>query len=133
MPVAKIYVREGQYDEPRLQKLSTAIQDSLREVLKVPPDDFYQIIHVLAKNRFLHTPSFLGLKYSDQLILLEITFLSGRATETRLALLKQLNDRVVAAAGISPDDLLIMLYEIPGENASFGQGLAQRAFISSAA
>jgi hypothetical protein len=131
MPVAKIHVTEGQYDERRLQTVSGAVQDSLREILKVPPDDFFQIIHVLPKNRFLHTPSFLGLKYSDELILLELTFISGRPKGTRLALLKELNDRVVAAAGISPDDLMIMLYEIAGENASFGQGLAQRAFISS--
>ncbi len=110
-----------------------AVQDSLREILKVPPDDFYQIIHVLPKSRFLHTPSFLGLKYSDEFILLELTFLSGRPKETRLALLKQLNDRVVTAAGISPDDLMIMLYELPGENVSFGQGLTRRAFVSSAA
>ena len=37
---------------------------------------------------------------------------------------------MVAAAGISPDDLLITLYEVPGENISFGRGLAQRAHIS---
>jgi hypothetical protein len=130
MPVAKIHVTEGQYDEPRLQKLSAALQDALRGILNVPADDFFQIVHVLPRNRFLHTPSFLGLKYSDELVLLELTFISGRPKETRLALLRELNERVVAAAGISPDDLLIMLYEIPGENVSFGQGVAQRAFIS---
>jgi 4-oxalocrotonate tautomerase len=32
-----------------------------------------------------------------------------------------------AAAGVSPDDMLITLYEVPGENISFGQGEAQRA------
>jgi hypothetical protein len=132
MPVAKIHVLEGQYDERRLTNVSKAIQDGLISVLKIPADDFYQIIHVLPRNRFLHTPSFLGLKYSDDLILLELTFLSGRPKETRLALLKELNERIVAGAGISPDDLLINLYEIAGENASFGQGLAQRAFISQA-
>ena len=130
MPVAKIHVTEGQYDEPRLQRLSAAVQDALRGTLNVPADDFFQIIHVLPRNRFLHTPSFLGLKYSDELVLLELTFISGRPKETRLTLLRDLNDRVVAAAGMSPDDLLIMLYEIPGENVSFGQGVAQRAFIS---
>ena len=130
MPVAKIHVTEGQYDEPRLQKLSAAVQDALRGILNVPADDFFQIIHVLPRNRFLHTPSFLGLKYSDELVLLELTFISGRPKETRLTLLRELNERVVASAGISPDDLLIMLYEIPGENVSFGQGLAQREFIS---
>jgi len=98
--------------------------------LKIPADDFFQIIHELPRNRFLHTPSFLGLKYSDDLILLELTFISGRPKETRLALLKELNERIVAGTGISPDDLLINLCEIAGENASFGRGLAQRAFIS---
>ena len=96
----------------------------------IPPEDFFQIIHLLPRGRFLHTPSFLGLNYSDDLIILEITFISGRPKEKRLALLKALNDGVVAAVGISPDDLLIMLYETPGENISFGRGLAQRAHIS---
>src|SRR2546427_6564295 len=77
-----------------------------------------------------HTRSFLGLTYSDDLILLEITFIAGRPKAKRLALLKALNDGVVAAAQIAPDDLVITLYETPGENISFGRGLAQRADIS---
>jgi hypothetical protein len=110
--------------------VSAAIQEALINVLKVPPDDFFQIIHVLPRSRFRHTPSFLGLKYSDDLIVLELTFISGRPKDTRLALLKELNERIAARAGISPDDLMIQLYELPGENISFGQGLAQRAHIS---
>jgi hypothetical protein len=133
MPIAKIHVLEGRYDERRLTKVSEAVQQALISILKIPADDFYQIIHLLPRNRFLHTPSFLGLKYSDDLILLEITFISGRPKETRLALLKELNQRIVAGAGIAPDDLLTSLYEIAGENVSFGQGLAQRAFISQTA
>src|SRR5258706_15391166 len=130
MPVAKIHVLKGQYNEARLGKVSSAVQDGLISALGIPPEDFFQIIHVLPRGQFLHTPSFLGLKYSDGLILLEITFISGRPKEKRLALLKALNDGVVAATGISPDDLMITLYEVPGENISFGRGLAQRAHIS---
>jgi hypothetical protein len=133
MPIAKIHVLEGRYDERRLGNVSKAVQDSLIGILKVPPDDFFQIIHVLPRNRFLHTPSFLGLKYSDDFILLELAFIAGRPRETRLALLKELNARIVAGAGISPDDLMIQLSELPGENFSFGQGLAQRASVSQAA
>jgi hypothetical protein len=110
--------------------VSAAIQKALINVLKVPPDDFFQIIHVLPRSRFRHTPSFLGLKYSDDLIVLELTFISGRPKDTRLALLKELNERITGRAGTSPDDLMIQLYELPGENISFGQGLAQRAHIS---
>ena len=130
MPLAKIHVREGQYDEARLSRVSSAVQSGLIKALGIPPEDFFQIIHVLPRNQFLHTPSFLGLSYSDDLIVLEITFISGRPKEKRLGLLKALNDGVVSAAGIAPDDLLITLYETPGENISFGRGLAQRAHIS---
>jgi phenylpyruvate tautomerase PptA (4-oxalocrotonate tautomerase family) len=130
MPVAKIHVLEGQYDEARLGKVSKAVQEALMSTLGVPPDDFFQIIHVLPRSQFCHTPSFLGLKYSDGLIVLEVTFISGRPKEKRLGLLKALNEGVVAATGISPDDLMITLYEVPGENISFGRGLAQRAHIS---
>jgi hypothetical protein len=130
MPVAKIHVLEGRYDEARLGKVSKAIQDALMSALGVPPDDFFQLIHVLPRTQFRHTPSFLGLKYSNDLIVLEVTFISGRPKEKRLGLLRALNEGVVAAAGISPDDLMITLYEVPGENISFGRGLAQRAHIS---
>ena len=85
MPLAKIHVLEGRYDEIRLGKMSAAIQDALIEVLGVPPDDFFQIHHVLPRDRYLHTPAFLGQKYSDDMILLELTFIAGRPKETRLA------------------------------------------------
>jgi hypothetical protein len=130
MPVATLHVLEGRYDEARLAKVSGAVQQGLIRALDIPPEDFFQIIHVLPRSRFLHTRSFLGLNYSDDLILLEITFISGRPKATRLSLLKTLNDGVVAAVGIAPDDLMITLYEIPGENISFGRGLARRAHIS---
>jgi phenylpyruvate tautomerase PptA (4-oxalocrotonate tautomerase family) len=129
MPLAKIHVVKGRYNQGRIAKVSGAIQAALINTLRVPPEDFYQLIFELPKNRFLHTPSFLGLHYTDDLIILEVTFIQGRPKETRLKLLKDINTRVAAAAGVSPDDLLIMIYEVPGENISFGQGEAQRVNV----
>ena len=126
MPLAKIHVLEGRYDQNRIAKVSGAIQSALIDTLRVPPEDFYQLIFELPKNRFLHTPSFVGMHYTDDLIILDLTFIQGRPKETRLALLKDINTRVAAAADVSPDDMMINLYEIPGENISFGQGEAQR-------
>ena len=127
MPLAKIHLLEGRYDQSRITKISGAIQSALINTLRVPPEDFFQLIFELPKNRFLHTPAFVGMHYSNDLIVLEISFIQGRSKEIRLALLKDINTRVAAAAGISPDDVLIALYEAPGENFSFGQGEAQRA------
>jgi Tautomerase enzyme len=129
MPLAKVHVLEGQYDNTRLENLSEAIQKALIEVLGIPADDFFQIYHVLPRDCYRHTPAFLGQKYSDDMILLELTFITGRPKETRLALLKSLNEKIAAAVNISPADLVVMVYEIAGENVSFGSGLAQRAHI----
>ena len=133
MPLAKIHVLESRYDEQRISALSRSVQEALIAVLRIPPDDFFQIIYEVSRKRFLHTPSFVGMKYSDDFILLEVAFIAGRPKETRLALLKELNARIVTAVGISPDDVVIQLIEGPGENFSFGQGLAQRASISQSA
>jgi phenylpyruvate tautomerase PptA (4-oxalocrotonate tautomerase family) len=127
MPLAKIHVVEGRYREARIAKISGAIQAALMSTLRVPADDFYQLIFELPKNRFLHTPSFVGMHYTDDLIILDLTFIQGRPRETRLALLKDINTRVAKAAGVSPDDIFITLNEVPGENVSFGCGEAQRA------
>ena len=91
----------------------------------MPPEDFYQPIFELPKNRLLHTSSFVGMHYTDDLIILDVTFIQGRPKERRLALLKDINTGVAAAAGVSPDDVMITLYEVPGENISFGRGEAQ--------
>ena len=127
MPLVKIHVQKGRYDEARIAKVSGAIQSALMNTLRVPPDDFYQLIFEFPKNRFLHTPSFVGMHYTDDLIILEVNFIQGRPKETRLALLKDINARIAAAAGVSRDDMMIVINETPGENISFGQGEAQRA------
>ncbi len=53
--------------------------------------------------------SIVGMHYTDDLIILDITFIQGRPKGTRLALLKDINTRIAAAAGVSPDDMLITL------------------------
>jgi len=73
MPVAKIHLLEGQYNETRLDRVSGAIQEALITALGIPPEDFFQLVHVLPRRRFRHTPAFLELSYSDDLIVLEIT------------------------------------------------------------
>jgi hypothetical protein len=40
MPIARIHVLEGRYDERRLGNVSKAVQDSLISILTIPTDDF---------------------------------------------------------------------------------------------
>jgi len=55
MPIAKIHVLESHYDEQRLSALSLSVQEALIKVLRIPPDDFFQIIFEVSRKRFLHT------------------------------------------------------------------------------
>src|SRR5260370_29407182 len=110
MPLVKIHVVKGRYDQARIAKVSSAIQSALISTLRVPPEYFYQLIFELPKNRFLHTPSFVGMHYTDDLIILDLTFIQGRPTEIRLAIFKDINTRL-AAAGVSPPDRKIPSYE----------------------
>jgi phenylpyruvate tautomerase PptA (4-oxalocrotonate tautomerase family) len=127
MPLVKIHVLEGRYDTARLDKVSGAIQAALINTLGVPPEDFYQLIFEFPRDRFRHTKSFVGLHYTDDLIILDVTFIEGRPPEKRLALLKDINARVSKEAELAPDDVMITIYEAPGVNFSFGRGEAQRA------
>jgi Tautomerase enzyme len=84
MPLAEIHVLEGRYDELRLANVSKVVQEAVIGILKIPPDDSFQIIHELPRDRFLHTSSFPGMKYADDFIVLEVAFISGRPKEPAL-------------------------------------------------
>ena len=56
MPLAKIHVLEGRYDPDRMAKVSAAIQAALMNTLRVPAEDFYQLIFELPKNVFSTRP-----------------------------------------------------------------------------
>ena len=103
MPLAKIDVVEGRYDQGCLTKVSLMpSKPPWINTLRAPPEDLDQLIFEFPKRRFLHTPLFVGMHYTDDLIILDLTFIEGRPKEARLALLKDINSRVAAAAGISP-------------------------------
>jgi hypothetical protein len=124
MPLAKIYVREGRYSEPRVDAISASVQAALINTLGVPPDDFFQLIFEMPQGRFRHSAGFVGMHYTD-FIIIELAFIEG-------ALLKDINARVSQAASISPDDMMIAIAEAPGVNFSFGRGEAQRATLAKA-
>ncbi|WP_426437289.1 hypothetical protein [Bradyrhizobium genosp. P] len=56
MPVAKIHVHEGAFDDRELSAIGLAVQAALAEVLSVPPEDYFRVTYVPPKGRFVHTP-----------------------------------------------------------------------------
>src|SRR5258708_39892519 len=97
MPLVKIHVVKGRYDQARIAKVSSAIQSALISTLRVPPEDFYQLIFELPKNRFLHTPAFVGVHYTGALIIRDPPVILVRPAEMRLGCLETANTPIATA------------------------------------
>ena len=113
MPLVKLHVASGVYDQARLDKISNAVHGALVEILKVPQNDYFVVISEMPDGHFYHPPTFLGHTYTKEFMVLEITFGVGRPVDTHEILLKELNQRIVSEANVSPDDMFILLYYIP--------------------
>jgi len=77
MPLAKIHVLEGQYDKTRLGKIVRGDSECANRGSRVPTDDFFQIHHVLPRDRYRHNAGLSRTGNSDDMILLELTFITG--------------------------------------------------------
>jgi phenylpyruvate tautomerase PptA (4-oxalocrotonate tautomerase family) len=126
MPVATFNLRKGRTAESK-RKMADAVQAAIVDKLNVPDEDRYQLFREYDNDDFIHTPGYLGISYSSQLLVLEVTFIHGRPDEIKKALLDDINRRLVATGEISADDVFIVLHEVGWANVSFGRGLAQRA------
>ncbi|MCW2757106.1 MAG: 4-oxalocrotonate tautomerase YusQ [Nocardioidaceae bacterium] len=126
MPLVKINLRAGRTNEDK-DAIAAAIHAALVENVGIPDADRYQLFTEYSPDNFRHTSSYLGLSYTDQLLIIEITFLVGRDDTTKKALLAAIDRNLVAAGVVGADDVFVMLTEIGLANLSFGQGLAQRA------
>lgn len=126
MPLVKISLLRGRVPEEK-DAIAASIQDALVSHLEVPDADRYQVFNEYDAENFRHTGGFLGMTYTDQLLIIEITFLQGRNDEKKKALLAAINRNLVSAGVVGADDVFIMITEIGLANVSFGQGIAQHA------
>jgi len=125
MPLVRVALPRGTSAAHR-QAISDGIHQSLVEVFKVPPDDRFQIIgEHEAGTEIVRPKSYLGVEYSDKLIIVQITANDTRTTEQKVALYKDIAARLTQATGMRAEDIVISLVEVKKENWSFGNGVAQ--------
>ncbi len=129
MPLVKFSLLAGRLPQEK-DAIAASVQDALVSDLGVPDADRYQVFNEYDAGNFRHTGGFLGMTYTDQLLIIEITFLQGRNDEKKKALLAAINRNLVSAGVVGADDVVIMITEIGLANVSFGQGIAQHASAS---
>lgn len=127
MPLAKITFA-GPATPAQIDAASAAVHGALVEAIKIPSDDFFQIITTGGANTQVRfDPSYLGQARDARLVIVEITLALGRTVELKQALFASIAVRLAAALSIPPSDVFVTLYEVAKENWSFGGGIAQYA------
>jgi 4-oxalocrotonate tautomerase len=127
MPLVRITVPKGK--SPQFRKaISQGVQDALVETFNVPKDDLFQIItEGSPQTEIVHTPSYLGIGYTDDFVAIQLTVSDTRTIEQKKQLFRRINDHLSERAGLRREDIFINLVEVKKENWSFGMGEAQYA------
>jgi 4-oxalocrotonate tautomerase len=126
MPLVRISVLKGKSREYR-RKVGNAVHQALVETIGVPEKDRFQIITDHWPDEFIYDPEFLGIRRSEDLVIIQATISSGRTIEMKRALFRRIAEKLADAVGLRPEDAWINLVEVAKENWSFGNGLASYA------
>lgn len=126
MPLVRISMLEGMPADYR-RKVSDAVHQALVDTINVPQKDRFHLVTEHAPSEFLYDDEYLGIKRSDNLVIVQATISEGRSLEMKRALFKRIASNLVEAVGLSPEDVWINLVEVTKENWSFGNGLASYA------
>ena len=126
MPLVRISVLKGKSRDYR-RKVGDAVHRALVETIGVPEKDRFQVITDHWPDEFIYDPQYLGIRRSDDLVIIQATISSGRTLEMKRALFRRIAANLGDAVGLRPEDVWINLVEVAKENWSFGNGLASYA------
>jgi 4-oxalocrotonate tautomerase len=124
MPLARIDLRRGK--SPAYRKaIAEGVYRALRETFNVPENDRFMIVNEHDADNLIHAESYLGIDYSSDLVIIQITVSDTRSRETKQALFARIAALLVENPGLRKEDVFINLIECKTENWSFGNGIAQ--------
>lgn len=127
MPLARIDVSK---DAPleRIKVVSEAIYSAMVEIANVPLHDKFQVVTRHAADEMIYpTEGYLGMNYTTNLILIQVTWVGGRSTEVKKKFYKQIADEIHERAHVRKEDIWISLVDSAREDWSFGNGEMQYA------
>ena len=125
MPLVRIDLRKGK-DATYRQEIGQVVHEALVSV-GVPKDDRFQVISEHEPSNFVFDPTYLDIRRSEDLVIIQITWNEGRTVEQKKALYKAIADRLAGKLGLRREDVFVSLVEVRRENWSFGNGIAQYA------
>jgi phenylpyruvate tautomerase PptA (4-oxalocrotonate tautomerase family) len=125
MPLVRIDVVKGRTAAQR-RSLGDAVHRALVETIGVPAQDRFQVIREHEANELVYDRTYLGIKRTDAIVMIQITLSAGRTLEQKRRLFQRITEHL-AYLDVRPEDVWINLLETARENWSFGLGEASYA------
>lgn len=124
MPLVRIDLMRGKSEAYR-QAIVDAVYTAMVEEVNVPKNDRFMVVAEHDKGGLVFDPDYLGITRTNDVVFIQITFLTGRSLALKRRLYKRIVDLLSERPGLRPEDVLINLVEVPKENWSYGYGIAQ--------
>jgi 4-oxalocrotonate tautomerase len=114
MPLVNISLRRGTPPEYR-KAIADGVHRAMVDVLEIPVDDRFQLVHEHAPENMLHDPTFLGVGRSAESVFVQI-FINTRPPDQKRKLYQRIVDNLVHEPGICKPDIFIGVVEVAAEN-----------------
>ena len=126
MPLVRMDLSQT-YNSEDSKTIGEIVYRAMEEEVSVPKNDKFQIITKHDTSEINIPESYLGIKYTDKIVIIQITLNGGRSTELKKKLYKRIAEDLNKDLDIRKEDIFISLVEVAKENWSFGNGEAQYA------
>jgi len=125
MPLARIDISK-EASNRLVRIVSEAVYRAMVDVANVPPHDKFQVINRHEADEIVYPEEgYLGVHYTSGLIIIQVTWVSGRSTEVKKKFFHQIADEIHEKGGVRKEDVWINLVETGREDWSFGNGEMQ--------
>ncbi len=126
MPFVRISLREG--TSPAYRKaVADGVYEAMLATINVPAGDRFQVITEHSADGLIYDPGYLGIQRTDGVVFIQVTLNQGRSLELKKAFYARIAENLAKNPGLRKEDVFVNLVEVPKENWSFGNGLAQYA------
>jgi 4-oxalocrotonate tautomerase len=106
--------------------ISNVVYEAMHTVAGVPENDKFQVITRHDRGEIVYPKEgYLGMTYSPDLVIIQVTWNSGRSIEVKQRFYRTVADQIAMQAHISKSDVFINIVEVAKENWSFGNGEMQ--------
>jgi len=123
MPLIRFDLLEGRTDA-ELKTLLDAAHEAMLEAFKVPAGDRYQIVTEHKPSRMIIEDTGLGIPRTKDVVVVQV-FTRPRAEEAKQTFYRLLTEKLQAACGIAPADVMVSCMVNSDADWSFGHGRAQ--------